>query len=249
VSAEKRPDPTLSSPTRSIAAAPNSTLLNHPRAGQPAAPGTYAGRARLFRRAQAERRTDRRDRVWTVFVVFVIGLGVFVVVTATPYSPLGYNGLPKPGPVITVTLASPVVSSISCGSGGTAISEEIGFVSSSKPVATGELVLRLYEIWDGDYIGDPNAVANASATNACEGAPPTTGALWYVVLTAPKGTNALTFTGKDLWQPIGGSPTNLTLRGGYTFVVITAYSLSGTGRGFGVEGYEAGSRIQGSVPL
>jgi hypothetical protein len=221
------------------------------RAGEPAAPGAFAGRARAFRQEQTKRRTTRREHVVDVLLVIAIVVGAYVIVTEPPYSPNnGNTGVTTPsGPPIVVHFGTPTESSVTCGAGGTAYTESIPWTNSTRPVATGEVYVRVYEIWDGDYIPDPNVVANATPTNLCAGSPPDASALWYVVLAAPNGTNLLTYTQANAWTSVSQGATNLVIQNDSALILVTASSLAGTGRGFEVIGFVGGSQISGSVPL
>jgi len=222
---------------------------DRPRAGEPAAPGSFDGRARSFRQHQASRKNVRRERIGTVLVVVIIALGVYTIVTARPYSPSSSNPFPTPGPPITVTFGSPSsVTAMSCGGGGTAYVERIPWNGSSQPVTTGEVNVRVYEIYDGDFITDINAVANVTSSNLCAGTPPTSSELWYAVLAGPNGTNVLSFTEARPWRAVSSGASDIVIENGSALVLVTSMSLAGTGRGFAVVGYSGGSPIRGTVP-
>jgi len=221
---------------------------DRPRAGTPTRPGTFDGRAHNFRKNQAQRRSARRGRLGELLVVAIIILGIYTIVTARPYSSSNYS-LPPSGPTITVNFGSPTVSTISCTAGGTANVERIPFANASQPIATGDVILRVSEIWDGDHIGDPGVVANATPSNVCAGAPPSATTVWYVVLEARNGTNLLTYTEASAWTSISVGPSNLGIENGSTFILVSHASYAGTGRGFALVGTENGSVIRGVLPL
>jgi hypothetical protein len=223
-----------------------------PRAGAPVRPGRFRGRARSFRQDLAKRRDARRDRVANVVLAALLVVGALAIVTEKPgflalsNRPGGSTG---PGPPIVVTFGTPTVSAVSCAGGGTAYAERVPWTNSTQPLTTAEVFVRLYEIWDGDNIGDPGAVANATPSNVCAGSPPDPTALWYVVLAAPNGTNLLTYTEADSWVSVAHGSTTLEIEAGSTLVVVTYDSLAGTGRGLEVAGFAGTSAISGSVAL
>jgi hypothetical protein len=182
-------------------------------------------------------------------VVAVIVLGVFVIVTARPGgSPSDYLP-PSPGPTIAVNLGTPSVTSVTCGDGGTAYAERIPWTNSTQPVTTGDVNLRVYEIWDGDYYGDGGAVANVTSTNVCAGPPPTQTARWYAVLTGPNGTNLLTYTEAHPWVPVVPGPWNFEIENGSAIILVTNPSLAASGRGLAVFGFADGAPVLGAVVL
>ncbi|MFI5413958.1 MAG: hypothetical protein ACHQ0I_05185, partial [Candidatus Lutacidiplasmatales archaeon] len=184
-----------------------------------------------------------------VLVVAIIALGMYTLVTARPYSGSADFQLPAPGPTITVHFGVPVLSTLTCGAGGTAYAEHIAWLNSTRPLFTGQVTVRVSEIWDGDAIGDPNVVANATPSNPCAGPAPDPTSKWYVVLADPNGTNVLTYTNAHAWTPVTTGPANRGIENGSALIVITWTSLAGTGRGLNVVGIANGSLIRGSVPL
>jgi len=224
-----------------------------PRARVPARAGSFDGRARSFRQEQAKRRSARIERISEFLVVAIIILGVYTIATARPSSPSSdavFPWLPGPsGAPIFVHLGTPSQSTVTCNAGGTAYAERIPWTNSTQPVTTGDVYVEVYEIWDRDFIGDPNAVANATPSNLCAGAPPNPTALWYVVLAAPNGTNLLTYTVGEGWESVTHGPWNIWIENGSALFLVADTSLAGTGRGFAVGGYADGSPITGSLPL
>ncbi|MGA7476802.1 MAG: hypothetical protein WBW47_06240 [Thermoplasmata archaeon] len=221
-----------------------------PRAGAPAPPGSFDGRARSFRQEQAMRRSVRRERIGTFLVVVILALGVYTILTARPYSPSSRDNFPTPGPPIIVTMGTPTgATPLNCSAGGTAYVERIPWTSATQPVATGDINLRVYEIWDGDYILDPNAVANVTPLNVCAGSPPSLSALWYAVLASPNGTNLLTYTVNHPWTAVTPGPGNVVIENGSVLTLVTSVSIADTGRGLLVVGYAGGSPIKGTVVL
>jgi len=212
-------------------------------------PRSIEGRARTFRESQARRRSARRGQIGQILVVAILVLAVYTIVTARPYSPSSLDRFPSPGPPIVVDFGTPNVSSVACAGGGQAYAERIPWMNSTLPVTTGDLNVRVYEIWDGDIVGDPNVVANATSTNLCAGSPPDSRALWYAVLTAPNGTNLLTYTVDNGWASLTRDAWNVWIQNGSFVTLVTGISLAGTGRGFAVVGSEGGSSINGAVPL
>lgn len=249
-------DPSSPSPTSGSASEPPTPPgpVSEPpralRAGEPAPPGSFDGRARSFREQQTKRRGIRRERVGQLLVVAIIVLGVYAIVSAKPFNPASKSNYPSPGPPISVTLLSPVVSNLTCGQGGTAYVERIVWANSTGTVTTGDIATHLYEIWDGDYIADAGVVANVTEKNLCAGSPPDPSTLlWYVVMESPNGTILLSYTQPSGWVAVGPGPADIEIPNGSAMVVVTGLSLAGTGRGFAVVGFSNGSPIRGSVPL
>lgn len=207
------------------------------------------GRAHAFRESQERRRQESRESLGVVAVVIIIVLGVYTLATARPYTGSSGFNLPPPGPTISVDLGTPTVGSIGCIGGGTAYAERIPWNGSSQPVTTGDVNLRVYEIWDRDYITDPHADANATSKSLCEGTPPNPIALWYVVLAAPNGTNILTYTQANDWTSLVHGSTNIWIANGSALVLVTNSPLWNTGRGFQVYGFSNGSIVFGTIPL
>lgn len=222
-----------------------------PRAGEPAPPGTFDGRARSFRETQSQRRSLRRERLGQVVVVAIILLGIYAIVSARPFNPSSGSGHPTPGPPIRVTLATPVLGQTPCGGGGTAYTERVVWTSASASVTTGDVSPRVYELFDGDIVNDIGVVANATSSSLCAGSPPNGAPLvsWYVVLTDPNGTNLLTYTFSAGWTSVTHGAWNFAIENGSAMVVVTKTSVAGMGFGFAVVGFSSGSAIRGSVPL
>lgn len=182
-------------------------------------------------------------------VVIIIVLGIYTLLTAHPYTGSSGSGPPPQGPTILVNLGTPTAGTVSCAGGGTAYTEYIPWIGSSRPITTGDVNLRVYEIWDRDYIADPNAVANATPTSVCAGVPPDPIALWYVVLAAPNGTNVLGYTQAQDWTSLSGGATNFIVPANSTLILVTQMSLYHTGRGFQVYGFSNNSVVFGTIPL
>lgn len=209
----------------------------------------FAGRAGAFRREYAARRSAQRERIGQVMVVAIIVLGVYAILTAKPVSSSSDYVPPRLGPTIVVHLGSPLVSSVPCGAGGTVVAERIPWVDASQPITTGDIALRVYEIWDGDFIGDPNAAPNVSASSLCAAALPNPATQWYAVLASPNSTNLLTYTVAQGWVAVTHGPWNFPVENGSALVLVANPSLADSGRGFQVFGFADGSPILGSVPL
>lgn len=182
-------------------------------------------------------------------MVLVVFLGVYAILTARPYSPSSTYVPPPVGPAIAVQLGTPTVDVIHCGDGGGAYAEQIPWVNSSQPVTTGDVAIRVYEIWDGDFIGDPNAAPNVTGTDLCAGAAPNPASAWYVVLADPNGTNVVTYTVGHGWAAVADGPWNQQIGDGSDLYLVTNPSLAASGRGFQVFGFANGSPILGSTPL
>jgi len=219
------------------------------RAGVPAPPGAFDGRAHAFRESQTRKRAAQRERIGVIVVVALIVLGFYTLATARPYTTSPGSNFPTPGPQINVYFGTPSTTTLTCAGGGTAYAERVPWANTSEPVTTGDINLRLYEIWDRDFISDPNVVANATPTNLCAGATPSPIALWYAVLASPNGTNLLTFTVANDWTALGHGAWNFVIENGSALFVIASSPLAGTGRGFAVYGYSGGSPIFGNIPL
>lgn len=212
-------------------------------------PGSAPSRAGAFRRQQEQRRSARNERVGVLLVVVIVVLGVIAIVTARPYFPGSNHPYPNPGPPIIVSLGTPVVGTVPCSGGGTGYTERIPWINSTQPIVTGDINVKVYEIYDGDFIGDPGAVASATPSNVCAGTPPTGTALWYIVLAAPNGSNFLTYTVGKGWLNLSGTAANLPIEEGSFLTLVSGVSLAGTGRGLAVVGASGGSSISGSIPL
>lgn len=185
------------------------------------------------------------DLVLVVVVVF----GAYTVLAEPANSLLTGNGLPNVGPPVLVTFGTLSVAPVTCGSGGTAYAERIPWVNSTRPVTTGDVYVEVYAIFDGDIIGRANAVANATPSNLCSGAPPDPVALWYVVLEAPNGTNLFTYTPAGSWTSVTHGSNDVEIENGSTLVLVTSSSLAGTGRGLKVFGFVDDAPIMGAVAL
>lgn len=208
-----------------------------------------AGRAREFRTGQTQRRTTRRELVINLTILVVIVVAVYAVVTEWQRTTSAGYVPPTLGPPITVNLGAPVVSNLTCGNGATASEERISWINSTRPLMTGEVDVRVYEIWDRDYYGDPGIVFNVTSSNACAGAPPAPSSRWYVVFSNPNGTNLLTYTGATLWASVGSAPLNFTIVDGSSLTLIANPSLAGQGFGLAVFGFVNDSEVSGSVVL
>ena len=220
-----------------------------PRPEAPGSGGGAPGRAQAFRRSQEKQRSTRNERIGVLVVIVILLLGVVTILTARPYFPGSTHQYPTPGPPIVVALGSPVVGSVACAAGGSAYTERVAWINATKPVATGDVNVKVYEIFDGDFVGDPGAVANATASDVCAGAPPTSTSLWYIVLSAPNGTNVLTYTVDRGWLNLTGGTGSGTILDGSFLTLVTSISLAGTGRGLAVVGSAGGSPITGSTVL
>ena len=210
---------------------------------------TRTGRARAFRQRQEQQRTSRRTRLANLVMVGIIVAGAYLIYTERPGVLLTGAGTTRFGTAIVVQLGTPTVGTLPCTGGGTAAVERVPWVGSTKPVATGEVYVRVYEIWDGDVILDPNVVADATPSNACAGVPPSSALLWYLVLAAPNGTIELTYTQAGLWEPVTPGSANVTVANDSTLLLVTGASIAGTGRGLAILGFAGLSPISGSVPL
>lgn len=210
---------------------------------------SHDGGARSFREQQVRRRITRRERLGIVLVVVIIALGAYTIVTARPFTGSTGGLQPVPGPEIVVQFGTPTISTLNCTAGGTAYIERIPWVNSTQPVSTSNIFVRVFEIFDGDYVGDPGAVANVTATNLCQGTPPDSSSRWYAVLAAPSGANLLTYTTGDSWRSVDGQALNFQIQSGSSMVLVSFASFSNTGHGFGVGGVAQGSVIRGTVPL
>jgi hypothetical protein len=220
-----------------------------PSEGTPRRSASKDGRARSFREQQVKRRITRRERFGILIVVVIITLGAYTVVTARPYTGTTGGLLPVPGPEILVHLGTPTLGQVNCTAGGIGYVERIPWLNSTQPVTTGEIFVRIFQIWDGDYVPDTGAVANVTPTNLCAGSPPDASGRWYAVLASPNGSNQLSYTSTTSWKSVNGEPWNFQVQDGSSLVVVTYASLAGTGQGFGVAGVSGGSLIRGTVPL
>ncbi len=208
------------------------------------------GRASALRRDRAERRKARTDLVVEAIAVAVLLLAVYVIATARPTPPASSAPPGQAyGPPISVSFGTPTVTSLACGGGGTAYAERIPWSSSTLPVTTADVDVSVYQIGDGDVVGDAGVVPSATPSDLCAGAAPSTSARWYAVLADPNGTNLVTYTYAQLWKSVTNTSWNIGIQNGSILTLVTNPSLAGTGYGFEVLGYENGSKILGRVPL
>jgi hypothetical protein len=219
------------------------------RTGSDAPPVTSGGRAHAFREKQAQRRSVRRERAGQLLVVAIILLGLYAIITAKPFNPSSSSS-PQPGPPVKVTLGAPVTSTVPCGAGGTAYVERIPWLNSSAPVTTGEVVVRVYELVDGDYIVDTGTAANVTHSSLCAGVAPSASLhSWYGVLAAGNGTNLLSYTQSQGWVSPAQTGWIIPIANGSTLILVSGTSMTGWGLGIAIAGFANGSQISGSVPL
>lgn len=235
------PGPTLDSPT--------STYGPDAAVGSRAARSRSAVKAREFRQVHREARRLRWEAIEVVVASLLVVVAVYAIATAKPYSPGSPTGPPILGPPISITFGTPVVKQVPCSAGGTAYAESIPWNGSSEPVQVGDLNVRVYEIWDGDWVGDHGVVENVTPTSVCAGPSPTSDTDWYVVLAAPNGTNLVTYTDAVTWASVSGGAWNLWVENGSSLIIVTNPPIADTGRGFSVFGFENDSKISGSTPL
>ncbi len=218
-----------------------------PRANAPRAPRVGA---RQFHTDRAERRRRRTDVTVTVVAVVVLLLAVYVLVTARPSAPGGGPANDSSdAPPILVALGTPVVSQVNCSGGGTVTAERVAWINATEPITTGDAYPRVGEVADGDFVGDPDAVAEANATSLCDGPQPNPTARWYMVFEDPNGTNALTYTVADGWATIGGGAWNVLIPDGGNLTVVEYPSLAHTGFNLSIIGFANGAQIEGTVVL
>lgn len=214
--------------------------------GSPSGPS----RARAYRTAREQRSQRRHDLAVIVVAIVVVLASVYVLADARSIeSSLAGGGVGPTPPPITVTFGTPSISSISCGDGGSVYAERIGWVNASEPLTTGEVVPRVYEIADGDFVNDPGSTPNVTASNLCAGATPTTPSRWYAVLVDPSGANTLSYTVAGGWAAVGSGPTNIAILDDSALVVVMNPSLSGGGYGLRIVGFSNGAEVQGSIVL
>jgi hypothetical protein len=220
------------------------------RAGEPAPPGTFDGRARAFRERETERRSRRRERVGQLVVVAIILLGVYAIVSARPFTPTNGSGQPPPGPPIVVKFTTPVLGQVTCGAGGTAYTERLVWTNTTRTVNTGDVALRVYELFDGDVLNDRGIIPNATASNVCAGSPPNPETLaWYAVVSSPNDTVQLTYAFSPGWASVTSGDSNVPIENGTVITLVMGTSLAGRGYGFAVTGFVEGSAVTGSVVL
>jgi hypothetical protein len=234
-------------PARAAGAEPTSARA--PRGGSAAAPA-YRGRASAFRHAEAKRRSARRERITDAVLAVAVLVGAYGIVTSPPNSLWTANGLAgSPGPAVRVNFGAVSVSTVSCGSGGTAYVERIPWTNSTRPVTTGDVYVEVYAIFDGDNLGLGDPAALVTPSSACAGSPPDSIALWYVVLEGPNGTNLATYTVANAWTGVSGGPADLPIGNSSALVLVSNSSLAGSGRGLKVLGFLDEGPISGAVVL
>ncbi|HTT44739.1 MAG TPA: hypothetical protein VMH38_01825 [Thermoplasmata archaeon] len=220
------------------------------RAGEPAPPGTFDGRARAFREKETDRRSRRRERVGQLLVAAIILLGVYAIVSARPFNPTNGSGQPQPGPPIVVKFTPPVLGQVTCGGGGTAYTEQVVWTNTTRTVTTGDVALRVYELFDGDVLNDRGIVPNVTSSNVCAGTPPNPETfVWYAVVSAPNGTIQLTYAFSPGWASVNSGDSNVPIENGTLFTLVSGFSFAGRGYGLGVTGFVSGSTVTGSVAL
>jgi hypothetical protein len=229
---------------------PSTPPPSSPRAGEPAPRGTFDGRARAFREQQTQRRSRRRELFGQLLVVAIIVVGIYAIVSAKPFSPSNNSGPPNPGPPIVITFTTPVVGTVSCGDGGTAYTEQVDWTNASQPVTTGDVTLRVYELYDGDIVNDMGIIPNATTASVCAGAPPNPATLaWYVVVSSPSGAIQLTYAFSPGWASVTNGAWNVPIENGTMMTIVMGASIAGRGFGFAVVGFASGSPVRGSIPL
>lgn len=220
------------------------------RAGEPAPPGTFEGRAHAFREDQAERRSVRRERVGQLVVVVIIVLGVYALVASRPFNPASTPGPAPPGPPITVALGTPTIRELTCGNGASAYAEKVTWSNATAAIVAGDVTPRVYELFDGDLVPDNGVIASATPSNPCAGAPPPASTpAWYVVYSAPNGTIELTYSVGQGWLSVTSGPWNIPIENGSALTVVTGGSIANRGFGLAVVGFVSDAQIKGSVPL
>ncbi len=204
-------------------------------------------KARTYRMARSA--TVARRRGWAVAGVALVVLAVatYTIATSGPLTH-GYSP-PGPGSSIVVQFGTPTTEAMTCAEGGTAYVETIPWLNSSGPVWTAGVSVIVFEITDGDFIGDPGVVANASPTVPCAGTPPPYSGLWYAVLLAPNSTTVLAFTDDAHWTAVTPGPSNVQVPNGSSLLLVTQRSLAESGRGLEVTGLSNSIPVRGSVTL
>ena len=212
-------------------------------------PRPRRGGAQAFRREQERSRRARWELLGDLVVIAIIVAGIYAISTARPTSPDSVYVPPPEGPPIHVEFGTPTVGAIACDGGATAYAERIPWIGSSMPLRTGDINVRVYEIWDSDWIGDPGVVASVTPTSVCAGPAPVSMLDWYAVLAAPNGTNLLLYTDATAWAPVNSGPWNIWVENDSSIVIVTNPAIAQTGRGFAVFGFENGSTVLGTTPL
>jgi hypothetical protein len=213
-------------------------------------PAPAPGGAREFRERRTRRRQSRTDLAVTGIAVVVLVLAVVVLLTVKPVVP--GSGPPDDSsnaPPIVVRFGTPVVSEVTCGSGGNVTAERVPWINSSQPITTGDADPRITEIADGDFVSDPHATPTVNATDVCTGAAMDLTSRWYAVLEDPNGTNALTYTVADGWQTVAGGEWNVLIPDGANLTVVENPSMAGSGYALSMIGFANGAAITGSVTL
>ncbi len=217
----------------------------------PARPPRGAGRAAAYRQRRAERRKAWGDRLEVIAVVGVIILSIVVLVTVWTGSPTLFSSPPPPitGPPIVVSLGTPTVSNVTCGDGGSVTAERIPWINATQPVTTGDVAVRVVELFDGDFVPDANSHPNVTASNLCVGPTPTPASRWYAVLSGPNGSNLFTYTEATAWVSVTSGPVNVGIENGSALTVIENPSLAAKGFGVHILGFVNETAVTGSVTL
>jgi hypothetical protein len=202
-----------------------------------------------------DRAHDRTAFRFSLVMVLVLSVAVAVAVLWPAFHPApgpasGTTGASNgPGAsTIYVTLGHPSVSTYSCGDGKGVSLESIPWLRSTARVETGEFVIEVRELADGDVVGGPTAKLNVTSSNLCAGAPPST-YTWYSVIQTPTGTNVASFDYVQGWATVGGAPSSDPVVGNSTINLLIAPGVAGLGYGLFLYGVVNGPNVLGNVTL
>jgi hypothetical protein len=185
-----------------------------------------------------------------VLLAIIVGVALLW----TPLHPAPPTVTSRPGgggnnAPIEVTFGTPTTSNVTCGNGANVTLETVPWDHATATVRTGDIVLEVRELFDGDVVGGPTVTPDVTTTNDCAGAPPGSGHSWYAVLANPAGTNLASFSYSQAWTPINGAPPSVIVTNGATVTILIVPAVANLGYGLFVYGGENGPNVEGSVTL
>lgn len=202
-----------------------------------------------------ERSRSQAAMRYTALLVVALALIVGAALLWTPLHPAppqptkSKGGGSGPSGTVTITLGKPTLANVTCGNGASVELETVPWVRATSTLTTGDLVMEIRELADGDVVGGPTTPPDVTGTNDCAGSPPSGGLAWYAVLANPAGTNIATFSYSQSWSPVGGAPPSPTVAAGSSITLLVVPSVANHGYGLFVYGSINGPNVAGSVTL
>jgi hypothetical protein len=207
-----------------------------------------------YRRGIERRRGPWRLTVGILVLLVVVAAGIYVATTPRPTGSSSgggsgcTSGCTSP-PTDYVQFGSPIVSSLTCGEGGSVSVEEVSWLGATTPLTTADVFLEVTEIVDGDIVGASSSAPFVTRASLCPGMPPSPSYSWYVVLQDSGGANLMSFSYANGWAYIGPGPSSLPLSNGTELFLVVTPSLAGIGYALDAGGTEGGPVVSGSVDL